>query len=76
MGAEIWKSVRHWERNLPLLSDKKVKMKEVLCLVCKKGTGIFRHDKHVIHRIELVCYKCQMKIETNLTKHEVNSIIL
>lgn len=51
-------------------------MKEVLCVCCNKGTGIFRHNKHLIHRVGLVCYKCQLKIETTLTKHEVNSTIL
>lgn len=34
-------------------------MKEVKCTDCGEGTGIMRHDKHLLHKFGLVCYTCQ-----------------
>jgi DNA-directed RNA polymerase subunit RPC12/RpoP len=34
-------------------------MKEIICSKCGKGTGIFRHDNHLIHKLNFMeCKDC------------------
>lgn len=43
-------------------------MKEVKCRDCGNGTGLFRHDKHLIHGL-LLCGVCQ-----ELKNKEINEL--
>lgn len=33
-------------------------MKEVICIICGQGTGIKRHDEHILHQMGLECKDC------------------